>query len=392
MVILPYIHPAFDFLCAALRFARGADSVDGLRMAAAAIDDWELVVQGARTHRVLVALDTALAVLPDAVRPRAIAETATQLRRAQAHAALAKAAQLAEICAAFANDGRRVLVLKGIPLALKLYGSIGARGVGDIDLLVAPAEFRAAASQLGALGYLPVAGTLDAALPVGYEAKIREIVFRHPNRRGEIELHQRFAANPLRLATPFETLWATRESVTIGGVEIATLPIDMLGPYLCAHGADHCWERLIWLEDLVRLAETQGGTVSLLAQAHTQGLERPMNLALTLGAGWLGLEPPSDAASSPAAARFVHAFFPGEHALAPPPKTGFRALRRRWRYRRHLLTLKDDWRARAGEIRAVLEDPVDWNRVRLPRGLTWLHVLIRPFGVAIRALRDLRSR
>lgn len=392
MVTLPHIHPAFDFLCAALRFARGAESVGNLSVAAAAIDDWELVVAGARTHRTLVALDTALAALPDTVRPRAVAETVAQLRRVQAHAALAKAAQLAEICAAFSADRRRVMVLKGIPLALQLYGALDARGVGDIDLLVAAADFRAAAVHLIALGYVPMAGTLDAALPVGYESKIREIVFRHPNRPGEVEIHQRFAANPLRLETPFEALWSARETVAIGGVAAATLPADILGPYLCAHGADHCWERLIWLEDLARLAVARGDPANLLAQARAHGLDRAMEMALLLGEAWLGIRATASPRAQAATAAFVAKFFEGTHALYPPVKTGFRALRRRWRFRRYLLTLKDDWRARAGEIRAVLEDPVDWNRVRLPRSLTWMHFFLRPFGVALRALRDMLVR
>jgi hypothetical protein len=334
-----------------------------------------------------------MAALPAAARPHAVAQDVATLRRRQAHAALAKSAQLAELCASFASLGRRVLVLKGIPLASTLYGALDARGVGDIDLLVAPGDFRASAEHMTALGYVPmVGGTLDELLPRGYEAKVREIVFLHPSRRGEVEIHQRFAANPLRLETPFEALWTARETVAFGGVSIATLPADVLGPYLCAHGADHCWERLIWLEDLVQLARARGGTQPLLEQAQAHGLDRPMALALTLGAAWLGLDLAHDKARHLEAAKFVRVFFEGEHALAPPPKTGFRALRRRWHYRLHLLALKDDWRARAGEICAVLDDPVDWRRARVPRSLTWLHVLVRPFGVAIRALRDMFAR
>ena len=392
MVSLPPVHPAFDFLCASLRFARGAETIDALSAAASAAGDWRLAAQGARTHRVLAAFDAALRALPDSARPHEVADEAARRRRAQAHRALAKSAQLAELSSQLAADGRRALVLKGVPLALKLYGTLDARGVGDIDFLVAPPDFRPAAECLARLGYVPVGGTLERLMPRGYEASRRDIVFRHPQLPGEVEIHQRFAANRLRLETDFDRLWRARETTHVAGVEVATLPVDMLGPYLCAHGIDHCWERLIWLEDLVRLAARLGGTAPLLAQAQTEDLARPMALALALGAGWLGLEPAIDAPPAEEIDGFVRAFFEGEHALAPPPKTGFRALRRRLRYRRHMLTVKTGWRARAGEIGAVLADPVDWNRVPVPRGWTWLHVLLRPLGVGLRVLRDLYRR
>lgn len=386
---LPIVHPAFEFLCAALRFARGVESIEGLRHSAQSVADWDLVLRGARTHRVTAALDRALSALSDDIRPRAAAEAAAQRRRVQAFAALEKAAELAELGADLASAGIRALVLKGVPLSFELYGEIDARGVGDIDFLVSPADFRRAAERLQARGYRSLQGDLDHLLGFGDGANQRELVFRHPERRSIVEIQQRFTLNPSRLETRFEALWHARTIGRVGETEIATLPADMLAPYLCVHGADHCWERLIWIEDIVRLANARGGGAHLLSQARAHGLENAMALVLTLGAEWLGLESSPDRRAAKNARVFAEKFFDGAHALAPPPDTGFRGLRRRWHRRLYLLTLKEGWRARGEEFRSVFLDPIDLNHARVPARTTWLYVAIRPFRIVLRALRDL---
>ncbi len=386
---LPRVHPAFDFLCAALRFARGAETIEGLRRGAEVVADWNLVLRGAQAHRVTVALDRALSALPDDIRPRAAADAAARRRRKQAVAALEMAAELAALSADLESAGIRAMVLKGVPLSLELYGAVDTRGVGDIDFLVAPAEFRRAAECLHSQGYRPIQGDLDHLLRFGDGANQRELVLRHATRPSIVEIQQRFTLNPSRLETRFDALWQGRKIARVGGTKIATLPDEMLAPYLCVHGADHCWERLIWLEDLARLAQARGGPAELLAQAQAHGLGRPMALALTLGAEWLGLQPPPDRRAVEDSRRFVRNFFDGEFALTPPPETGFRALRRRWNRRLYLLNLKDGWRARTDELRTVLTDPFDWNGAQVPARLGWLYVVIRPFRMAWRALRDL---
>jgi hypothetical protein len=386
---LPRVHPAFEFLCTALRFARGAETAEGLRRGAAPVTDWNIVLRGARAHRVTVALHRALLALPDDNRPHAAAEAVTRRRRKQAVVALERAAELAALSADLASAGIRALVLKGVPLSLELYGDIDARGVGDIDFLVDPADFRRTAERLQDHGYRPVQGDLDHFLGFGGGMNQRELVLRHATRPSIVEIQQRFTLNPTRLETRFDTLWRGRKIGRVGEAEIATLPDEMLAPYLCVHGADHCWERLIWLEDIARLAQARGGPAELLAQAEAHGLGRPMALALTLGAEWLSLQPLPDRRAAKDACRFVRNFFDGEFALSPPPETGFRALRRRWHRRLYLLNLKDGWRARMDEIRAVFADPFDWNGAQVSTRLGWLYFAIRPIRMTWRALRDL---
>jgi hypothetical protein len=102
------------------------------------------------------------------------------------------------VLAGLERDGIRALALKGSVLARELYGDVGARSSGDIDILVATDELEAAIASAERIGWRWQPQTARAApLPVLHET------LTHP-RLPRIELHwrvhwyeTRFAADAL---------------------------------------------------------------------------------------------------------------------------------------------------------------------------------------------------
>jgi Uncharacterised nucleotidyltransferase len=73
----------------------------------------------------------------------------------------------------FVANAIDLVVLKGIPLALRLFGEIDAREMVDNDLLVRQADARRAYSLLEGLGYLSVDGRrIDDQLDYDYEFRL----------------------------------------------------------------------------------------------------------------------------------------------------------------------------------------------------------------------------
>ena len=126
--------------------------------------------------------------------PLAVAIASTQRRSIPASLKLAGACLTA--CRALEKAGIPVLPLKGQALSWQIYGAIGVRHSGDIDLLVDPADVPAAIEVMQDTGYqstLPLPSS-----PLHWRERMRTV--HHLNFRdrdnGGLELHWR--TDPLR--------------------------------------------------------------------------------------------------------------------------------------------------------------------------------------------------
>jgi len=146
--------------------------------------------------------------------------------------------------------GMGVVVLKGPLLALRTYEHPAQRPSSDVDLLVAPAEFRLAEDCLRAQGFVPA----DGAHEHFFRTRHHHVHFVHPSRL-PVELHHA-AYRGFGSVLSAEALCArSRLAPTRFG------PLRVLAPadewlYLAVHAAAHRFERLGWLYDLVRLDQT----------------------------------------------------------------------------------------------------------------------------------------
>lgn len=370
--------PEFRALILALRRRlHPEDDGRALGDSLAAVRDWPALLSGVRRHRI------APLVWPPLRDAGAVPEAAAARLRAMAernrHNCLLQAAEVLRLQRLFAEDHCPLLVLKGLVLSQALYGDPTLRGVGDIDLLVAGADLPRADALLRAAGYrAPQAAGSPAALRY-----CKELVYQHPAGHA-VELHQRLLHNPALLPIPFAELWRLRDTVSVGGQGVATLPAAVLPHYLMLHGTYHCWDRLCWLADLHVLLAPPDRRRAALDDAAALGVAAPLTLALELADSWLGTSAVTPAAPT---RRIIAGFFARRRWLERPargsPAWFAREIRRRWL----LYRLKGTWRHFAQEMAADIHNPVDAEILPLPAALAWLYPVLRPLGWVVRTLR-----
>ena len=159
---------------------------------------------------------------------------------------------LAQVNAALAEAGIRMISMKGPLLAMEAYGDPSLRTSRDLDVMVPEADLSRAGEVLEALGYVP-----------------EENLFRKtPLRRKfhnfvELEKHDVYARDDVVLELhwkddyqsedSFEELWDRRQEQLLLGQPIASLGAGDRYPALIVHAAEHGFHRLRWLLDLYEL-------------------------------------------------------------------------------------------------------------------------------------------
>src|SRR5581483_11530805 len=189
--------------------------------------DWERLWNQARLHEVQPLLATALG----RIGPRAAVPAAWLARaRRRLYAILIRntslADTLAEVLTAFQRAGIDALPVKGIVLAETIYGGLALRPLGDLDVLVHPADLPTARSVLAGLRFVqpPHPGFENAYHP------FHDPPYFRPASGGEIclELHWGlWAINFFHMDT--DMLWRRSIPTRLHGIEVRILsPEDTL--------------------------------------------------------------------------------------------------------------------------------------------------------------------
>lgn len=218
------------------------------------------------------------------------AELSDLLRNAQADniaRAFASVSHVSALADAFGRRGITWCVLKGVPLALRTYGDLAARHVGDIDVLVHPLQADLADDVLRTHSWLPAA---TAPMPR----------FWHERRYVEpggmsLELHRRVHPNPTLLPLPTATLLDRCEAIDIGGAQIPVLEPSTELLYLATHGSRHGWYRLQWVCDIAVIAAQKAPELIERAreEAARLGVLKPLAQSLLLAQSLFGVPAPT---------------------------------------------------------------------------------------------------
>lgn len=210
-------------------------------------------------HRVAPMTQAAIARCGLAV-PDSVAERLDRATRECALDALRQKTETVRLMSALAARGLRPIMLKGWPLAERLYGSAGMRHAKDLDLLIGAGEIDACLSVLGSIGYViePEHGARAPLLRTrAFRAEFNDLAFWNPDIGVQVELHWR--------SQHFRT-WPDLAAMTGIGRE---WPLDNTGIslrvpterasliYLAQHGQQHLWQRLKWLLDIARILDTR---------------------------------------------------------------------------------------------------------------------------------------
>lgn len=177
---------------------------------------------------------------------------------------------LAEVTHAFHAAGIDVLVLKGLPLASRWYGGVGARFTWDLDLLVREAHVPRALKLLGGLGFLPPLGTTPLA---GVARRVAHALECRRSDGLSLDLHWAFRRLP-GVSFDAARVFAESQPVVLDGLVCNTpSDADTLTQVLLGIAADAdrslCRLRSVWDAHLLLRAADRAGWARYLQ--HQQG-------------------------------------------------------------------------------------------------------------------------
>jgi len=350
------------------------------------MSDWNAVADLAAKHKVEPMVYQGLATAGVSVPPAAEAWLRADYERNALHN-LVNAAELVAVLRDFNREGIEAIPFKGVVLGASIYGNPLARHGGDIDVLIRRKDVPHAANLLVARGYTREIPTHADDAPATDE--IREYTFFRAADGVVLELRWQFdlVYARYRRDVGLDWAWPSRRSAVLAGAEVPDLSREVALLVLCMHGSRHTWAQLVWICDVAQLltVSPELNWAIAMRDAKRLGLWRALALGVLLAHRVCGAAVPSHILrrleSVSSARRLAKHFadnlfeFPGVGPAGRVP------------YNVQLLDFPDRLRVLLSpEILRPNEN--DRAVVALPRWLTPLYYLIRPF----RVLRDRSPR
>ena len=244
-----------QFLLSALRHFLRGDQRDAPAWEAEL--NWETLLDLADAHAVTPMLYSAL----NERLQRGLPEFADRLRARYENSvrrSLAQSAELSRLAGVFEERRIPFVALKGPMLSQYLYGALGARSSGDIDLLVKRQDVPRIRKTLSGAGYALKSTLHWNADSACLRSREEEISFESPS---EVSIDVHWRLMPRYSASVFDRLtgWESLKPVELAGRQIQTLAPEPLLLFLCAHGAKHMFERLGWICDIARFLHVTPG-------------------------------------------------------------------------------------------------------------------------------------
>lgn len=243
------------------------------------------------------------------------------------------------LLAALADAGIDVLVLKGLALSLRFYDDLSVRPMGDVDLLVRPAQVRRAVRLLDDLGYRSTE-LLPAGAPrwqregddAWYERLRHARGFRDGG--GEIDLHWTlsldFVAERTQ-AADVSDLWSAAVPLEVGEVLTATLSPTHHLLHAVVHGLSaSSSSQARWAADAATIVDAAGAELDwdeLVAAGARHGCTLMLRDGLRYLVDALGVAVPGEVttrlASAPVGRRERALRWVRAHAGGPPVGSGY---------------------------------------------------------------------
>jgi hypothetical protein len=370
-------HEETEFLSAISQPMMDSERINNL---AVKIEHFDHLMDVARSHGVLPLLCYRLveskAKLPAGYAARIQDELCTNLAQN-----LAAASELLILLDAFAHNGIPALPFKGVTLADSIYGKIGFRPAGDLDVLIYHKDLSKAAGILIHHGYqlrTPIQAD-DKPLEFGKY----EYHFERPSDGMIVELRWRLTQSHFHADLGMDWLWPRRRTSTLLGSPVPAMSAEHMLILLGLHGSKHGWSRLIWLCDISQLLVSHPNLDwnRAVRDANHFGLSRSLALGVLLAKDVVGARIPKGAE------RYLQRE-PHMLDLARRIKENLfddakRIPNGRVPYHVQLLGFGDRlrWRWR---MRPFTPNQLDRTMIRLPKTLDFLYYFIRP----LRLMRD----
>ncbi|MBI4845531.1 MAG: nucleotidyltransferase family protein [Candidatus Omnitrophica bacterium] len=168
--------------------------------------------------------------------------------------------QFKKISAAFNAAGIKLVLLKGLFLAGRVYENISIRPMSDIDILIKKDDLSAANEALNSLGYHAPLDYKDF-LPENKKASMNALMYRGRNvNMPDVHLHWHLINSTWPLerwvdAVDMRRVWENTEKVNMEGVDFYCLCPEHFLIYLCMHAFTHSFDRLVLLFDILAVLQ-----------------------------------------------------------------------------------------------------------------------------------------
>ena len=342
--------------------------------------DWDYLTESATRHGTMPLLFRSLNSLPSSMVP------GPQLRDVGRHfvsnavRSRKLIREMFRILDIFASQGIVGLPYKGPVLSASAYGDPTLRISGDLDILIRREDVPKAMDLLISDGFC----FHDKA--IGRERfdprSNYHLELTHHGDRPPVELHWKFSDDldfPIDPAQWFEAL----DSQQVAGRRVGVLPPEKTLIGLCLHGTKDLWNRLILVADISEFIRYRPELdwQCLLGLATTPDALRMLSIALLLARDLMEVDLPEDVSRIIDADRVAKNFseriagrlIDGRTTVVrPPERIPFAlAVRRQPQARVRYL---------ANYLRVLFTpDELDLAFVQIPRNLSFLYYLVRPF-------------
>ena len=369
--------PEFHLLLQLLRSALAGDVSTDSPPSTREID-WATFVAIVQRHRVGALLYRRAAAQLAAQCPEAVTQQLRAIAEKNTQRALAQSVELIRIIRCLETADVVAMPVKGLALAEQLYGAIGVRFVGDIDLLIRPEDAVRADVALRSTGLrrtIPVQ-------PLTPRQTQEFLLFPHgfgyqrdaPAQR--IEMHWGLQGLP-----DADTVWLNASSGTICGHPVRTFSPNLNALYLFQHGAQHGWFRLFWLFDVALvLRNPEIDWEKTVLRARELGLERALLQGAALAYSLLGVATPNALQPRPKERRIVAALVTEAlRQIARDPIVYLSIGEWIRSYVIYKVRLHRNRRAKFAFIAPILSSPANWETVSLPDRWFFLYPILSPF-------------
>ncbi|MFN0111147.1 MAG: nucleotidyltransferase family protein [Blastocatellia bacterium] len=277
----------------------------------------------------------------------------------------------------FKFQGLSAIPFKGPTLAILAYGDLAWREFTDLDILIDERDLAKVGELLVSAGYK---SRMDLSLlsdPV-FTTIEREFYFIRASNGTLIDLQWHLSSNILPFGMNLKHISKNQMTVFPGGKQMATLRLEDLLLYLCAHGSRHCWERLGWIADVAGLINLnpQLDWDLVMAQARSLKCERVLLHSLLLARDLFFAQLPSEIERLARADTDSCALASSiGRTLAQPLGSSTS----KFNLHSYFLKLQD---RPVGQIRHILRlmfkpTIIDWEFWPLPNALTFLYPFVR---------------
>ena len=355
-----------------LRVARRELDLD-LHGLLARVSDWDYLFTTASSHGLIPLLHKHLhAQLPDLI-PVSFLSRLKRESVANTQNVLHLFAKQLQLYRVFKENNVRLAILKGGLLAEMAYGEIGLRHAGDIDVLIARADFERACELLESLGY-EMKPALNGAQLASHLNAHCEIQFMRDDWFTVVDLHWALAPKSFVFKLETDDVLTRLQRVSVAGMGFETLANEDLILYQAMHGAKHLWRRLEWISSLgetIRAADATDWDVVMnrAAGAHAT---RMLALGLRLAEKLSGINVPAGIDTDRAAAKMADDVMAQMFTLSGAADSTETNL-----YNLKIMDRKRD--ALVSALRAIFVPTLtDWHALQLPPSLHSLYYAYRP--------------